>query len=57
MNEKEKELLGNLELICRVYKGTADEHVYLQGGLKLLAERLEKLAGLEAAEAPAAEAK
>lgn len=54
MNDKEKELLGNLELICRQWKGSADEHVYLQAGIKHLGERLEKLAGLEPApEAPA----
>lgn len=61
MNDKEKELLGNLELVCRGYKGTADEHVYLQAGLKYLGEALDKLAELAppapeaAAPAPAAE--
>jgi hypothetical protein len=56
MNDKEKELLGNLEQVCRGWKGTADEHVYLQAGLKYLGERLAKLADLEPAEAaPAVE--
>lgn len=35
------EVLKNLREVCRVYKGTLDDHQYLQEALRWLAEQLE----------------
>jgi hypothetical protein len=56
MSDQEKQLLANLDAIASQAAIKREEHAYLLSGLKYLQERLEKLAGLEAAEKPAEEA-